>query len=503
MAVVTVRADTIRLLNHSTRVVVNADTRRTKTALQTVKADTKRQRSSDLSEVVSLTIGLKNQTLADSYTIDSLIDVVLGHVFSGSIFSWAWECTLSQKTYDPETKRYSLHGDYDISDTLKKFITFSLSARQASAVLASLASQIGKALVNLTDDHGVRRMSEQATVIQVLSGLYNWTSAAPSIMTNVFLRGGVLYAVQRGKELATYAPVKYTVLSESLERLDTLMNSGLWTPQIIGDPTGEYTDGPYEFNGVSITYEDGYVVQTIDGDGIVTTYSWSSDDPDDPDAQKYLVQKSVSTSTFPAVTVYNYGTWKGEKYLASEITTISGHVSLTANGNTQYTPELIFYRKSINHAPIGNGFYASWGSETNNNWSFSLVGMTPIYTLNTSTTTTQKAQVSEGRPGGAVTPREQSAEDTTPKIDVPYIPFVNSHIPVTDEATLWRYYNALAWLDGKTEYKLQIECYDNHIIDYTETIVIDGITWYLDGNSILLAGDKPYKKQTVDLVRWA
>lgn len=503
MAVQTVTVDSIRLLKSATSVTVSVDTRRAKTAAQSVTADTKRKLASDLSNIVSLSIGLQNQTLADSYQIDTLLDAPLGKVYAGTLFGWPWECTLQSKQFDPASKRWSMRGDYDVADTLKKYIEFDRSARAASSVLAALAGQLGKTLVNLTDDHGVRRMSEQAAVMQVLSSLYGWTAAAPNIMTNVFLRGDTLYAVQRGKESASYTPVKYNITGVSQQKLDTLMNSGKWSPQIIGDSVGEYTNGTIGFNGCSITYEDGYVTQTIDADGVVTNYGWGSDEPDDPDVQKYLAWKSVSTPTFPAVTEYRYGVWKGEKYLAAEITTIAGKASWTVSGQTTYTPELVFYRKIINHAPIGNGFYSSWGSETNNSWSFSLIGSKPIYILNESVTTELKAQVSEGRPGGAVTPREQSAEDTTPKIDVAHIPFASSHIPVTDETTLTRYYNALAALDGKTEYKMTIDCYDEHIIDYTETIVIDGVTWYLDGNSILLSGDKPYRKQTVQLVRWA
>lgn len=506
---VTVSVDTLRISTSVSFVIkVSVDTRRTKAGAVSVSVDTKRKRRGDLSDIVSLTIGLQNQTLADSYQIDTLVDAALGKVYSGTLFGWPWECTLQSKHLDPATKKWSMRGDYDIADTLKKYIEFERSARQASSVLAVLAGQLGKTLVNLTDDHGVRRMSEQATVMQVLSGLYGWTAAAPSIMTNVFLRGDTLYVVQRGKETGSYAPVKYNIVSVSQQKLDTLMNSGKWDPKIIGDPPGKYTNGTFAFNGCSIEYINGYVVRTVDGTGAVKTFSWGSDDPNDPDVQCYMVESTdcPAGEMYPYYTAYDYGMWKGSKYLASEITTQSKKfVYIIPVYPYVASMTAMTYYKIINHAPAGNGFYASNGVEKK--WTYDYLvdkktGSVAGFGLTEYEEHILPSQISEGRPGGAVTPREQSAEDTTPVIHVPYIPFAPSHIPVTDEATLSRYYSALSDLDGATEYKMQIDCYDEHVIDYTETIIIDGVTWYLDGNSILLSGDKPYRKQTVNLVRW-
>ena len=246
---VVVAVDVCRICdNISTPVTVSIDTIRTKTGTVSVSVDTKRKRKGLLSDLLSLNIDLNNQTLADRYSMVSYNDLPLGITFAGSINGWPWECTLQSKRYDPHGKQFSISGDYDIADILKKFITFQLSARSASSVLAALAGQLGKTLVNITDDHGVRRMSEQATVGQVLSGLYGWTTAAPNILTNVFIRNDTLYAVQRGKELSSYSPVKYNVVGLSERKMDTLMDSGQWTPQIIGDPTGEYTNGTFAFN---------------------------------------------------------------------------------------------------------------------------------------------------------------------------------------------------------------------------------------------------------------
>lgn len=507
---ISVAADTLRISTSvSFSVTVSVDTMRTKAGAVSVSVDTKRKRRGDLSDVVSLSIGLQNQTLADTYQINTLIDAPLGKIYSGALFGWPWECTLSQKTFDPASKRYTMRGDFDVSDTLKKYIKFDLSARSASSVLAALAGQLGKSLVNITDDHGVRRMSEQATVMQVLSSLYGWTTAAPSIVTNVFIRGDTLYAVQRGKETGSYSPVKYNITGYDEKKLDTLMNSGLWSPQIIGDPTGEYTNGTYGFNGCSIEYVNGYVVRTVDSSGAVMTFSWSSDDPSDPDVQCYMLGSTECQAgeKYPYYTSYYYDTWKGSRYLASEITTQTKTFTYIIPVYPYVASiKAMTYYKKVNHAPAGNGFYASSGIEEK--WTYDYLvdektGSVAGFGLTEYEAHDLPSQISEGRPGGAVTPREQSAEDTTPVIDVAHIPFASSHIPVTDATTLTRYYNALAALDGAIEYQMTIDCYDEHIIDYTETVVIDGTVWYLDGNSILLSGDKPYRKQTVNLVRWA
>ena len=109
----------------------------------------------------------------------------------------------------------------------------------------------------------------------------------------------------------------------------------------------------------------------------------------------------------------------------------------------------------------------------------------------------------EGRPGGKVSPRERNAAENTPKVDIERNPIYPSHIAVTDTATLTRYANGLVWLDEKTEYYLTINCYDSHIIDFHETVIIDGVTWYLDSNSIDVDGDTAAVVQTCKLVRWA
>jgi hypothetical protein len=448
---------------------------------------------------MTLKIDLKSQTLGDSFSIECANKIAIDRPFGGTLFGWPWGFTIKSLSIRPQSRKWNHSGNYDVSEILTQYINFDRSARLASAVLESLAAQLGKTLVNLTDDHGVKRQSEQTTVMQVLSSLYGWTAQAPSIMTNVFIRGKTMYAVQRGKETSSYSPVKYNIIDASETKLDTLMSVGLWSPQIIGDSTGEYTDGVKEFNGVSIEYDNGYVVRSVDGNGTITTYSWSSDDPDDPDVQKYIVQKTVSTDTFPEVTTYSYATWRGEKYLAVEQTTISGIYTMTVGSATYYFPELVFYQKTINHAPIGSGFYASWGAETTNVYEFSVLGSTPVHTLSSSTSKGIASTISEGRPGGPVTPRELSAEDTTPYIDVDYIPIAPSHIPVTDTATLTRYYDALKDLDEKIEHRMTIDCYDQHIIDFTETVLIDSKTWYLDSNTIIVSTTT---KQTASLVRW-
>ena len=81
-------------------------------------------------------------------------------------------------------------------------------------------------------------------------------------------------------------------------------------------------------------------------------------------------------------------------------------------------------------------------------------------------------------------------------------PVASNHIPVTDVATLERYAAGLEYLDGKTEYILRLECYDDHICDFSETIDVMGKTWYLQSSSIVLSGTQPHAKQILELVRW-
>lgn len=464
----------------------------------------------ELANFERLTISLRSGTLADAYSIDHLTDAALGTAYSGSLYGWPWGCTVRSKTHAHAGRRTQLVGDYDISETLKRYITFSTAATQAGAIMDVLAAQLGKTAAVSIDSHGVRRMSEQTTVMQVLSSLFGWTSAIPHQFVNVFLRGSVLHVMQRGKESSSYALQAYNIISQSEKTIDTLMTESLWDPKIIGDPDGTYFSGTVTWQGASVTYVDGYVTQVVAG-STVTTFGYSSDDQTDPDSDdRYIVEKSeTGEGHFPYNTVYSYASHKGSLYLAEESQT---EYLNAADYQPWYAGVwLPLSVKSTTYIPLGNGFYAYRNVTQQNAFHASYYGSgfgapgwypTEGYTTGwTAGPATVTNSISEGRPGGKATPRERGGEENTPTVGILYNPIAANHIPVTDTTTLQRYADGLAWLDGKTEYALRVECYDAHVVDFDQTVTVAGHTWHLDANQITIDGKGI--RQALDLVRWA
>ncbi len=492
----TVSIDTMR--ETITDATATIDTsRRTKSTIS-APIDTSRRRTLPPGTVERISIDLKSGTLADNYSAEMLESIPLDTAYSALIFGWPLNFTIRSKSYSPASGRHSYGGDHDISELLKKYINFSPAATNAETIMQMVAAQLGKTLAINIDNHGVRQMSEQTTVMQVLSSLFGWTSEVPHQFVNVFLRGTVLNVLQRGKESGSYAMVNYKPVSLTSRKLDTLMDTSNWNPKIIGDPDGTYQNGTFEFNGVSITYTNGYVTQVVTSEDI-TSFSYSADTPDSPDDNKYMMQKVYTKNAAGTTTVYtgyNYADYRGIPYLAAEVEQEIMYV------NAQY-PNVIIRQRTTNYYPMQSGFFGMQSRETSWQYSYIYIDGHWVQTLDQLTVGPLQTQMVEGRPGGPVTPRQRAGEENTPTVDIARNPMVSNHIPVTDTTTLQRYADGLVWLDGKTEYNLRVECYDSHIVDFDKTVTVMGLVWYLQNNSIVMTGAQPKPKQTLDLVRWA
>lgn len=452
----------------------------------------------NLTNFKQMTIQLKAGTLADAYVIDHYTADAIGTSYSGLLYGWPWGCTVRSRSKNRASGLIQLQGDYGISPLLKKYITFSAAATLASSIMAKAAAQLGCTLSLSIDDHGCRQMSEQTTVMQVLSSLFGWRSAVPQEFVNVFLRGGVLHVVQRGKESGVYALQKYNLISEADEVMDTLMDECLWAPKLIGDPDGSYTEGTVSFgSGTSVTYAGGYVVKIVEG-GRTTTLAYSDDDPNDPDSDdKYLLSKTVTEAGQPTITtVYSYESWRNVLYLAQEVS--ESRIDYSSLGLDR---DFLVDRTATMYAPLHEGFFSSVSRKYSRTVSGSLQGGVFAGTITESGPTLVSSQIIEGRPGGKSTPRQRSGDENTPVIDISRNPVVSNHIPVTDSAALERYRDALLWLDGKTQYSLSVDCYDAHVVDFDQRVSVAGNEWFLEANQISISAGGI--KQSLELVRWA
>ena len=485
---------------------VDADTLRIKHGPYTVDTDTVRLRSGSINNIRQLSIDTKAQVFGDSYSLDAYQEPELDQFYGGFIQGWPFRFIVREKTYNTKTQQYVWVGDHEVAEMLERYITFETSLTSAAAIMQVVADQLGKTLVIATDDHSVRRFSEQSTVMQILSSLYGWTAALPSLVVSVYVRGDVLYCIQRGHETGSYSPVKYVVLSVEKRKIRTLMNESLWEPEIIGDPDGSYTDGAVVFNNTSLMFKDGYLMQQIDSAG-TTTFVYTTDDPNDPDNDdKYLAQKTVvATGKDPVVTTYTYAEYRDQQYLSMEdeavITDSKIYVegALVAQRLADVTRRVTTY-----YCPMQDGFYSASTYKQSNSVSTVISGVPgalsyeleylpgPIVFVG--------SQILEGRPGGKATPRERSGEENTPRVTISNNPIMPAHIPVTDVTTLERYRDAVEDNHGIVETRLTINCYDNHVPDYHEVVLIGGESWWVDGVRIEI-GEAVVPTKTVKLVR--
>jgi len=444
----------------------------------------------DLTNFESLTIDLKARTLADTCTIQTLTDAPIGTAYTGTIAGWPWGCTVRGR--QAVAGRYQLTGDYDVSELLKQYITFDTGLTGAVDILTHVAGQIGKTPAIEIDDHNINPLNSQTTLMDCVSSLFSWTAAVPHRSVNVFLRSGTLYAIQRGKEIAHYSLVKTGTPTFTETLVDTLMDTSVNSPTITGDSvistssgSSSFFSGTISFGNSSVTYSGGLCVQSVvtDADGSVTTtaYSYSGN--------RYILSETVTVTGAGAgstATTYAYGTYEGQAYMTQKLVSVHD-----GTGTEKSRTESAYY-------PLGFNFFG-----------LQEVQYTSKKDKEGVTTTTRKASrssISEGRPGGQASPytisRAAKTTTTTPSVSIARNPIAAAHIPVTDTATLQRYADGLTYLDGKSQIACQVDCYDQHIVDFTELIQYAGESWYLESNRITLSAQAAGNKQTLELVRW-
>ena len=423
----------------------------------------------DLTKFNQMTISLKSANLGDSYAVDRLLETALGSSFSGSLWGWPWGFTVSRRAYG--AKRYALTGDYDVKDLLKKYIAFGSAMTGASSIMGNIAAGLSKTAVINIDDFSIRPISVQSTVMGAIGSLFSWTSQIPHQLVNVFLRGGNLHVLQRGKEASSYTLQKYGPPTITEEIVDTLMDDSLIEPVIIGEDSDEetsYYSGVKGFGDVSVSYSNGLVVSesyTGQEGTVSTSYLWSA-----PYPPSVLSRKTVTYSGGKTITTdYDYSAPWGVVYLCQET-----EVKKDSQGVTTNTLVKRF-------SDVGNDSYKCDIEENGK---------------------LKSSQIVKGTPVQAASPLA-SKKYTTSQRKITVMsrqPIGGASFPVTDQTTLNRIAAQLEWLDGKTQQTVQVACYDQHVCDFTETVNFMGQTFYLDANAIHVTPQKIWQELT--LVRW-
>lgn len=438
----------------------------------------------------SLSMTIAGKTLTDRFTMQTYDTAEIDQIFTVTIKNSNY--TFKVAEISSSNNLNTVTGIYDIDDILNKGIhnlfngtNVTATTIKATNTMEALAKVLGKTLIiNITDFYPAD-FPKTPTGKDLISALFGWTDKIPQRQVNVFIRGGVIHVLERGKEVESAEVVKYANVTVNKKKIRTLQDpldvEGIEiTGAIVGQPPQQNEPSPIHYisgifvNGdTSITYSNGLVTReshAVNGVDEVTIYTYSSAMP-----PAYMTSKNTITAEGSVKVAY---TIENEK-LVKEV-------------EKHYTGDTLDMTRITRHYPLGQGM---WGTSIEED------GVTTY------------GGISQGAPGGKASGysiEQESAKPSTPETNreppvyivpgQPYSKYLGS-MPVTDSTTMARIAADIIWLDKKTEIRVTLDAYADVIYDLSKKILWQGDEYYLESNNI---SDEPDKTlQRLELVRWA
>ncbi len=481
--------DTKRIVGQATAIIpnVSVDTCRRLVAPITVipfATDTCRKRMATLPVFQSIQLQLESKTLTDKFTIVTPANIVKNQRFTGIIKDFSFIFVAEERSTQKQMTTVS--GVYDVQDLIDKYISFNnVSSYQqmntAIVVIQKVCTAMGKTPNILIDNfHTINFKSAKITAQDIFSQMLGWTDKVPTRLVNIFLRGDTLYAIQRGMEIGVVEIVKYNSDTVSKKTMDLLQNPtdthNISMPDKItgadsddDDEDGQYRNDTVTLGDVTITYSNGLVVREVHGDS-QTTYTYSGSVP------KNVIKTGQTTTNADGKIVIIYES-DGDGNLIRE------------EEKTYDTSETLQKTRTTRHFPLGFG---DWGTVVEEDGK------------------TVSNAVSQGAPSAKVTPYEAKIAKQEWKVEigggVPVVVLparVKDYIgelPMTAASDVQKVGNDILALNGKTEERVTLDVYDEHIFDFTSRIRWNGNEYYLEHNQVTLAA-KEYRQQ-IEMVRW-
>lgn len=467
-------ADTQRTVISQYSASFVADTARTKSAPAAFVADVVRRIPYSTTGMKSLSISLQSKTISDTFSMETVNPLALGEMVTGTVLGWPYSFLVAETSQQTDVQRIT--GAYGVDELLYTPIKYTVSD-SANAVqhANAIAAALGKSAVVSIDSFipSADLSTTGTTYRDIISTLFGWTSELPQRQVNVFIRGGLLYVVQRGKESGTVAITdKYTRPTISRKKIRTTRSS-----------SGDADDGntfsffaePMPFTGTisygdcSVSYVAGLTTQErhpVNGFVEVTSYSYSGG---------YLSRKTTVGVENTITTDYDYG-GPGSRYLVKE--------TQTTQPNGGGTPEV----RTTRHHAVGQGWWATVTEVDGETVSTTLSqgakgGRASVYSV-------QQANRSMG--SGYNTPDDDDQLEGQAVIDTNW--------PVSDAATLTALTAATKWLNGRIEERVAFDYYGPQVIDFDKTVTFGGNVYYLERNTI--TQESRSIKQALELVRW-
>lgn len=426
----------------------------------------------------SISINLEKGQLSETFEMVTPYDLALEATITGKLLDFAYNFRAWSSSGRGLMR--TITGMYDIDKLL--YTPFTYAKRKDSSITAKdHAGIVAKLLDKSLDFYADNFYPSEAftgingaTIQNIISGLFGWAGNLPQDWINVILRGDRLKVVQRGHEPNT---IDITGTKHSLPQIDRRLMRSVWSSTGTHSARNKLTISPLGFSGTirfgdsKVTYRYGLVVREVTATAqgqSVTTYDYDYDD--------YLVKKVTTTPDEVITTTYDYAVTINDKYLATETA-----VSVDKSGNTNSTTV-------TQHVYLGNGWYGTTvyvDGEFNN------------------------SSVSNGKPGGKTS--KYIVDQSNLNLGGKYpdnsgesyqgAALFDTSFPISDTATLKKLTKDIEWLNRKTEEKVSLDIWQyGHLIDFTDKIIYNGNTYYLESNQVQRTPTE--LKQTVSIIRW-
>lgn len=292
----------------------------------------------------------------------------------------------------------------------------------------------------------------------LITNLFGWSSRVPQRLVNAFIRGDTLHVVQRGRE-------PNTVNLDNLQRTMPTVNKELvrvayggaltqtkvertpgvwWTRQV--QPLQDTEDTTYSYIAGLLRHK---WTREEDGTRTETDYEYDSSFANNKRFLSRETERKYMRDRFD------------REYLAE--TRVTEHVPLR-NGQMETR---VYVDGVLEASGVSKGTSNDIPSE---------------YILKWETVTLVEPEDNERViPGRALI-------DTT--------------FPINDRTTLIDVTNAIKWLNRKTKETITMDIYDyNHVIDYNDKIVLDGVEYHLESN-VVRKDSRVNNRQSISIVRW-
>jgi hypothetical protein len=494
----TVSVDTARNLLISVHETVSVDTKRNMLSVvhETIIVDTARKRISSLTGHTSLSVTLAAKSLTDRFTLVTRQPAVLDQLFTGYLKDFNY--VFKAKTVSVTGGSKTVTGVYDIDDLLTKPLALSTYNKTAENIMTIIAELVGRDLNVNIDNYDVSMANgTKPTYKDVVSNLFGWSDKIPIRQINVFIRGGVINVLQRGKETETVEIVSYgedfTVNTERLKTLeDETDTNGLpVTGNIVGSSqsndddwfdVGVLKNGTESFGDMTVSYTNGLVVHELhtleDGGTIETSYTYSASKP-----PCYLSSKTVASDTNRSTTEYfRFADGSAREEETAQIW------SINSSGSYGWVSD---YRKTTRYHDMGQGRYAVKVEINGQPVSDTETQGSPYQEVTAYQVASYSVNKNSGNTSSILPP--VASLPARSRVDL-------GNLPVADKETLEAIAADLVWLDGKIQETVSLTVLDESILDYTKRVVWRGNEYYLNSNTV--TQEPELFSQKVELIRW-